>query len=379
MFKKFFTAIIHISFFTILIYGIYYIYTNHFKNSSLLDGQFNSIINSNNITTAESYKGNIANNSTTSNSKNQNIHINISTSNDTSTSNSSYPNYFRYYYNQLDYPARIIYSALEKNIDNLKLENFKINFNKTFNNLLNKTDGEKTLNSSFQSALDAFFYDHPELFYLDMSKMTLITECTTLGKIKTYKVHIAPRNNDNYLRSSFNSESQVDAAITQVNTLKNAIIQNTTGNNYEQILTIHDTLIDLMQYDQTLSRPNTHNIYGALIEKQAVCEGYAKAFKYILDSLDIQCILVSGTATNSSGQTESHMWNYVHLNNNWYGLDLTWDDPIIVGGLTKNIIKHDYFCKGSSKFDISHIAEGNLSDSGMIFNLPTLAINNYKK
>ena len=85
------------------------------------------------------------------------------------------------------------------------------------------------------------------------------------------------------------------------------------------------------------------------------CEGYEKSFKYILDSLNIENILVSGTATNSSGEIESHMWNYIKLNNNWYGVDVTWDDPIIIGGFSKNNLRHDYFLKGYTTFNKSHI------------------------
>ena len=32
-----------------------------------------------------------------------------------------------------------------------------------------------------------------------------------------------------------------------------------------------------------------------------------------MDELKIPCVLVSGTGTNSNGQTESHAWNYVQL------------------------------------------------------------------
>lgn len=285
----------------------------------------------------------------------------------------------KYYYNQLDANAKTIYIALENNIDNLKKENYTINFSKQFNNLLHETSGQEQLNKSFQSALDAFFYDYPELFYIDISKISLLIKCTSVGPITTYTVAIAPQDNKNYLHSGFNSETDVDVAISKIENIRNSLINKISNNNdYTKIKQVHDTLVNSLEYDSTLNKNNAHNIYGALIQKSVVCEGYAKSFKYILDSLGIENILVSGTATNSSNETESHMWNYVKLNGDWYGVDVTWDDPVIIGGYTNSNLRHDYFLKGNSTFIKSHIPSGRISDTGMLFSFPNLSQNNYK-
>lgn len=304
--------------------------------------------------------------------------INVDSTADHLTNISNTNNY--YYYKQLDDTGKIIYTALENNINNLTQDNFKIDFSTNFNNLLNQPNGKYILDKSFQSALDAFFYDHPDLFYIDLSKINLVTKYTTIGKKTTYSVSLAPKNDKNYLADAFTSEAQLKNAINQVETLKNNIVNNVSGNNYNKALIVHDTLVDLIEYDQTGSRLNAYNIYGALIEKQVVCEGYAKAFKYIMDSLNIPCILVSGEATNSSGKTESHMWNYIQLEDNWYGVDVTWDDPLIVGGSKNSTsnLRRTYFCKGYYTFANSHISDGKISDDGTYFSLPTLSKNNYK-
>lgn len=63
---------------------------------------------------------------------------------------------------------------------------------------------------------------------------------------------------------------------------------------------------------------------------------------------------MSGTATNSQGETENHAWNYVQLNGIWYAVDCTWDDPIIIGnGKINESIKYQYFLKGSKEFNTS--------------------------
>ncbi len=283
----------------------------------------------------------------------------------------------KYYYNQLDSNAKIIYDNLETNIPNLKKDNLKINFSTQFNSLLNQTNGTKELSKSFQSAVDAFFYDHPELFYIDLTQMSLYTKSTSFAGKTTYNVSIIPSRN-NYLDAQFPTEASAEKAEKSVEAIRNSFTNQVSGDTYQKILQVHDTLVNILQYDSTLSRPNTHNIYGALIERKVVCEGYAKSLKYILDSLNIPCILVGGTATNSKGKTESHMWNYVQINGKWYGIDPTWDDPIIVGGYSKNTIRHDYLCKGSLVFNKSHVVSNTISEKGIKFKVPTLSVENYR-
>ncbi len=284
----------------------------------------------------------------------------------------------KYYYSQLTDESKIIYSKLENNIDNLKTENYVIDFSTTFNDLLNENTGQYTLKKSFQSSLDAFFYDHPELFYLDLGKFLLDIKCVSLGPIKTYYVEIVPSDNQNYLMDSFDSKEEVEIAINQIENIKNDIINSVSNlSTYYKIKYVHDFLVNTLKYNENIENGNSYNIYGAFIEKSVVCEGYAKAFKYIMDALDIECILISGTVTSSYYQDEPHMWNYVNLDNYWYGVDVTWDDPVSYNG-TSSTIRHSYFLKGSGSFASSHTPDGKLSNTSMLFSIPILSNNNYR-
>lgn len=65
-----------------------------------------------------------------------------------------------------------------------------------------------------------------------------------------------------------------------------------------------------------------------------VCEGYARAFKYLCDMAGIPCVLVDGTALS-----ERHMWNYVQMEDGlWYAVDVTWDDPTVVNRQTGEVV-----------------------------------------
>ena len=286
----------------------------------------------------------------------------------------------KFYYNQLDDNSKLIYDALEDNLEHLKESKYTIDFSTKFNDLLKQDNGQEVLDLAFQTSIDAFFYDHPELFYIDITKISLVIHYKTVGPLTTYTVSIEPKNGINYLNDNFNSQKDVETAISKIENIKNTLIQKIANEtDYNKALKVHDALVNCLEYDSTDNNHNTHNIYGALIEKKVVCEGYAKAFKYILDSLNIQCILVNGEATNSKGITESHMWNYIKLNDNWYGIDVTWDDPIIVGERNNNSpIGHDYFCKGSNFFNESHVICEKISNEGKAFSIPTLSRQNYK-
>ena len=62
-----------------------------------------------------------------------------------------------------------------------------------------------------------------------------------------------------------------------------------------------------------------------------VCEGYSKAFKLICDRVGIPCILDTGVAILNANHSEYHMWNRIQIDGVWYGMDCTWDDPVVAG------------------------------------------------
>ncbi len=237
----------------------------------------------------------------------------------------------KYFYNQLDDTSKIIYKVLEQNKENMKTGTYRVEFGDNFSDLLKTSNGQDELGKYYQSAIEAYTYDNPSIFYLSPNKMYLNIETTTKMSIVTYNVFIDNGTQNNYFYDEYASKAQVDDAISAVENIKNKILQNRTGNTYKDIKMVHDYLIDNVKYDTTVSKPHIYNAYGALVKGEAVCEGYARAFKYLMDELNIPCTLVIGKGTNNQGKTENHAWNYVELNGNWYAVDCTWDDPVITG------------------------------------------------
>lgn len=65
---------------------------------------------------------------------------------------------------------------------------------------------------------------------------------------------------------------------------------------------------------------------GVLLDGAADCDGYADAF-YLLGNLaGFTVRLVHGTTDNATSENPYHMWNEIHLNGEWYAVDVTWDD-----------------------------------------------------
>lgn len=285
----------------------------------------------------------------------------------------------KFFYNQLNDYEKKIYNGLQENKENLMSGVHIINYGNTFSDVLSKENGGDVLGNYYQSAIEAFTHDNADLFYLDVNKMYLNIETTKKLTKTTYKVYISPKSGETYFANGFTNEEQVREALKQIEQEKEKIIATLSSNKYKSVVNIHDYIIDKTEYDETYSGIGIYSIYGVLVKKKAVCEGYAKTFKYILNSIGIECEVIQGTATNSSGKTESHAWNAVCLDDKWYLTDATWDDPIVIGNGTLTIRnKHKYLLKGSDSFKTDHKEERQFTENGKVFSYPEINKYDYK-
>lgn len=128
--------------------------------------------------------------------------------------------------------------------------------------------------------------------------------------------------------------------ITTLNkTIDEIINKNITSsmNTEEKIKVLHDYIINNTKYDKDradkkIIKYKSDTAYGVLIENYGICGGYADSIKLFLEKLGLK---------NYKIASENHIWNFVYLDDNWYHLDLTWDDPITSTG--KDILNYDYF------------------------------------
>ena len=282
----------------------------------------------------------------------------------------------RFYYSQLDDYAKTIYDELYNNKENLKTGTYVVDFGRTFNDLLNTENGEELLNNDFQLAINALIFDNPEFYYLDITNIYMLTKITTRLFSKTYNISIGP-NGDSYVLEEFRNQVVLRNATERVEEVREILADRVYSNEVEKIRMVHDYLVNNLEYDGS-DESTAYSIYGALVNKRAVCEGYAKAFKYVLDEMNIPCILVRGIAKNTEGESEGHAWNYVKINGEWYAVDVTWDDPVITGvGTISEERKYKYFLKGANEFFENHYEDGSIiNDVGFVY--PKMSVLNYE-
>ena len=214
------------------------------------------------------------------------------------------------YYNMLSNSEKNIYRQIYANVNSMK--NTFVPVNDIDANGLKKT-------------VEAVFYDHQELFWLN-NKYSY--KYTSNGKC----VQIIMSFNDTS-KDIANSKKKFNDAVNEV--INGASKYNT---NYEKEKYVHDYIINNTNYDTGASL--NQSAYSVLVNKASVCAGYARAFQYIMIKLGIPTYYVVGSAN------EEHAWNIVALDDGYYNVDVTWDDQAK--------ISYAYFNKTDKEFSSTH-------------------------
>jgi len=148
------------------------------------------------------------------------------------------------------------------------------------------------------------------------------------------------------------SEKEHKEAMDKLYKTAENITAKTAGqSDLDKILGFHDAIIKGCTYSDKSAYP--YSAYSCLVEGKAVCEGYSKAFCMLCNMVGIECIPVLGKAND--GENESHMWNKVRIDGEWYNMDVTWDDP--VSDMGKDYICYSYFCVTDSDIKKDHTPE----------------------
>ncbi|MBQ8582791.1 MAG: hypothetical protein IJ487_03525 [Ruminococcus sp.] len=117
---------------------------------------------------------------------------------------------------------------------------------------------------------------------------------------------------------------------------------------------IHDYIIRHCAYNIGKGMPYSSTAYGCLVDGEANCEGYAKAFNLLASRLGLRSVLVTGTTDDG----ENHAWNQVNIDGQWYNVDVTWDDADVSG-----VVRRTYFLCDDEEFRRRHIADNELFES----------------
>ena len=142
------------------------------------------------------------------------------------------------------------------------------------------------------------------------------------------------------------------AASTAVTNATNIVNANSSKSNYEKLKAYLNEICSRVKYNYTAAGSSGYGDPWQLIyvfdndaTTNVVCEGYAKAFKYLCDlsafsDTYLSCYLVTGNMTGGTGEGGSgagggHMWNVVHIGGNNYLVDVTNCDTGTIGATDK--------------------------------------------
>ncbi len=339
----------------------------------------------------------------------------------------------QYFYNQLDDDAKVFYAIMDDmffgcDYDKLKNElnkadsdfgvnsvdiTEKLNTSVSLRNKLEAyTKGSQDLLNTMGTAKDAYMADHAGLFYVDADHVTL----RVIQKDGQLHAFLGIGRSETYINKAFwdyeNKKVDKQKLITALDTVSEELnkaveeveaveIKENQDKIEQQIKKAHDIVIESNSYklEETIIEENqsieddsqkgdpwnVRTVYGAFGPKhEIVCEGFARAFKMILDELNIPCVLVYGAYVTST-KYEEHMWNYVQLDGKWYGIDVTWDntdrvdkDKQVVGQPDKELISGEYFLAGDDKMSLNHLATGIMSVSNFEFKYPEIEVSSDK-
>jgi hypothetical protein len=135
---------------------------------------------------------------------------------------------------------------------------------------------------------------------------------------------------------------ELDAAVDEI--LKDLPDTST----FDKTVYLHDAVANRVTYTFTV---NDQTPYGALVEGEAVCNGYATAYQLLLQKAGIRAWTVNG-----EGNGEAHAWNVVWLDDETcVYTDVTWNDQ-------EDRIFHYYFNMSLDEIDDDHFVREDVFD-----------------
>ncbi len=223
-------------------------------------------------------------------------------------------------------------------------------------NFVQNTDNFSPMNSQdilniYYTAINAgktsfTFYCPKEYENCLIDVQSLANDQSKLSDINNY-VH--PFNGFSHIETEYDSLGRVT-----LNVIKNyseediAVINNRIDELYPQLVnenlsvrdnikSIHDYIINNTRYDSDRTDNNiikyrSDTAYGPLFEGYAICGGYTDLMQLFLERLGVKSFRIS---------SDTHVWNAVYVDNTWYHLDLTWDDPVASDG--KDYLLYTFF------------------------------------
>ena len=214
-------------------------------------------------------------------------------------------------YDHLNAEEKEIYKRLKKSFDGRK-------------NSLQESSSEFQNETVDRTFYYSFLIDNPEYIFVRGNSVSL--ENVDIGT-KVYRFDIKYIYSASVLKDRM---SKIDAVFKSI---KSNLPEKC--DDFDRARAVYDYLIDNCEYDYSYTGNSSQEASttssfadGALLDKKAVCSGYSRAFKLLMDRFGIECTCICN---------DEHEWNLVLIGGNYYHIDVTWADD-------GSSDRYKYFC-----------------------------------
>ena len=178
--------------------------------------------------------------------------------------------------------------------------------------------------------MEAVLYDHPEYFWMEGS---FSYASDRSGVVRTVR----------FMYNDLADDLEENIEIFEEAVAELVLQASACSTDYEMEKAVHDLILSEVSYASDADYNQT--AWSALVGRETVCAGYAKAFQCVMNELGITTYYVVGTSMN-----QGHAWNIVCLDGEYYNVDLTWDD--------QRSISYAYFNLTDEEFASTHTRTG---------------------
>lgn len=189
----------------------------------------------------------------------------------------------------------------------------------------------------------AIIADNPHIYYLEQTQIRYVY--SSLG-VEIHPNYVFPKSQI----ASYNQQFQ-----SRANQIISEVIAIAGNDELKREKALYEYFVRNFQYDKAalntkdpIALCKAHSLIGVFLEGKAVCEGFSKAFKFLMNAMDLKCIVVNGYA--DWNYTSGHAWNIVKVNNKPYHVDVTW----AVSRNDEGTIWYDYLNVSDHEISLDH-------------------------
>ena len=232
--------------------------------------------------------------------------------------------------------------VLEKSVDTAEFRSYLVEQFSTFTGRVDISKFKISYTTENKNAITSLiWYNMPEAFQVSGLR---------IAYMNNYIIAILVTYND------WCSVNDYPIMYTQMQNAASKLLDGIEDNelltDVEKALLIHDRLAVWNEYDYSSylagNLPEeSFTAYGALVKRTSVCDGYTKAYIYLLNRVGIKSIYCSS-------QELCHSWNIVYIDNIPYHVDVTWDDK--VWDVTGRVYHENFLVSTDMLYALKHTA-----------------------